>query len=100
MGGRRYPTVISLFFSAVGRSCHHLALIDTRMLRAGFAQSSAYSRTILVTSGFSSILPSAVDAVHVGFASICFQGLPVIILSVMKLASGEAIGKFLIALLR
>ena len=31
------------------------------------------------------------DAVQVGFASVCFQRLPVTILSVMKLASGAPI---------
>ena len=82
MGRRRYPTVICLVFSAVGRSCHHVAPIDTRMLRAGFAQSSAHSRAIPVASGFSSVLPSVVAADHVGFASVYVQGLPVIILSV------------------
>ena len=93
MGGRRYPTVISLVFSAVGRSCHHLAPIDTRMLRAGCAQSSAHSCAIPVATGFSSILPSVVAAAHIGFASVCVQGLPVI-LSVMKLTLGEPIAKF------
>ena len=77
-----------------------MAPIATRMLRAGFAQSSAHSRAIPVASGFSSILPSVVAAVHVGFTSVCVQGLPVIILSMMKLASGEPITRCLIASLR
>ena len=92
LSGREAITkVMSLVFSAVGRSCHHLAPIDTRILRAGFAQSSAHSRAIQVASGFSRILPSVVAAAHIGFASVCVQGLPDIILSVMKLASGEPI---------
>ena len=82
---------LSRAVSACGSSFHHFAQTVTRMLRAGCAHSSAQSRAYPVSSGFSSILPSVDATLHVGLASACLQGLPVIIRSIIKLASGAPI---------